>query len=64
MQLVETQGHGMTEMTLLTLQEEADEMLLMGLRLQEGLDLEVLNSVAGFRPTDAARQGPDGAWPA
>ncbi len=53
-QHVEAQGHGMIERTALAPQEEADEMLLMGLRLREGLDLDALSGVAGSRPSDAA----------
>ncbi|MBX4335319.1 radical SAM family heme chaperone HemW [Bartonella raoultii] len=37
--LVETTGHGCIETEQLTTLEQADEMLLMGLRLSEGLDL-------------------------
>jgi oxygen-independent coproporphyrinogen-3 oxidase len=45
-------GHGFTEITPLTKAEEADEMLLMALRLVEGLDLDALASVGGARPDD------------
>ncbi len=38
--LVEKQGHGMVENEVLTLEDTSDEMLLMGLRLLEGLDIE------------------------
>ncbi|MEQ1712218.1 MAG: coproporphyrinogen III oxidase, partial [Hyphomicrobium sp.] len=51
--LVEKQGHGRVELTPLTRAEEADEMLLMGLRLSEGLDLDRLAATSGFRPSDA-----------
>jgi coproporphyrinogen III oxidase-like Fe-S oxidoreductase len=44
---VEADGDGRTEQTLLTPAEEADEMLLMGLRLVEGLDLARLDHVSG-----------------
>ncbi|MEE9374913.1 MAG: radical SAM family heme chaperone HemW [Rhizobiaceae bacterium] len=37
--LVEKQGHGMVENELLTYEDTADEMLLMGLRLREGMDI-------------------------
>ena len=37
--LVEAQGHGVVDGELLTRSEEADEFLLMGLRLAEGIDL-------------------------
>jgi oxygen-independent coproporphyrinogen-3 oxidase len=52
--LVERQGHGFTQVTRLSRGEEADEMLLMGLRLAEGLDLDRLAEVGGVRPTDEA----------
>lgn len=38
-ELVETKGHGIIEEEHLTQSQQADEMLLMGLRLHEGLDL-------------------------
>ncbi|WP_455477080.1 radical SAM family heme chaperone HemW [Bartonella sp. B41] len=46
LQLVETTGHGCIEVETLTEAQQANEMLLMGLRLSEGLDLmryEILN---------------------
>src|SRR5262245_16882708 len=51
---VETAGHGIREDTVLTPAEEADEALLMGLRLSEGLDLAVFERLAGARPSAAA----------
>lgn len=45
---VETQGHGMVEQARLSPAEEADEMLLMGLRIAEGLDLARLRQQTGF----------------
>jgi oxygen-independent coproporphyrinogen-3 oxidase len=51
---VEAHGHGIVEETPLTSPEEADEMLLMGLRLGEGIDLERLERVCGARPAAAA----------
>ncbi len=47
---VERQEHGLTESTALTRAEQADEMLLMGLRLAEGVDLERLERIGGLRP--------------
>lgn len=47
---VEGQRHGYLEMTPLTPAEEADEKLLMGLRLREGLDLAGLERLANVRP--------------
>lgn len=42
---------GFTEVTALTRAEEADEMLLMGLRLREGIDLGALERLGGVRPS-------------
>jgi putative oxygen-independent coproporphyrinogen III oxidase len=47
------EGHGMTERLALTRDEAADEALLMGLRLVEGLDLAVLQRLAGVAPAAA-----------
>jgi putative oxygen-independent coproporphyrinogen III oxidase len=47
---VATQGHGITESLPLRPAEQADEALLMGLRLSEGVDLERLAAVSGMRP--------------
>jgi coproporphyrinogen III oxidase-like Fe-S oxidoreductase len=47
------EGHGMTERLALTRDEAADEALLMGLRLVEGLDLAVLQRLAGVGPAAA-----------
>ena len=52
--LVETQGHGFTEQDVLSRTEAADEMLLMGLRLHEGLDLTRLANLGGLQPSAAA----------
>jgi putative oxygen-independent coproporphyrinogen III oxidase len=51
---VEQQGHGVTGGEQLTRAEEADEFLLMGLRLAEGLDLLRYAELAG-RPLPAER---------
>jgi oxygen-independent coproporphyrinogen-3 oxidase len=48
--LVETDGHGIIEKTSLSRAEEADEALLMGLRLVEGIDLDRLAKLSGFTP--------------
>jgi putative oxygen-independent coproporphyrinogen III oxidase len=53
LELVETTGHGTVEVTPLSDAEQADEALLMGLRLAEGLDLDRLAAVA----PPARRQG-------
>lgn len=42
--------NGFTEVTALSRAEEADEMLLMGLRLREGIDLDALERLGGVRP--------------
>lgn len=47
LELVESRGHGVVEEEKLTLDEQADEMLLMGLRLYEGLDLHRYEALAG-----------------
>ncbi len=45
--LVEAQGHGIVSDETLDLTEQADEMLLMGLRLSEGIDLTRYARLAG-----------------
>lgn len=47
---VEASGTGVVETTELTRAEQADEMLLMGLRLSEGVDLDQLAALGGVRP--------------
>jgi len=44
---VERDGHGLVEITELSPAEQADEMLLMGLRLTEGIDLARLRTLTG-----------------
>lgn len=51
---VESEGHGYIELTPLTRTEEADEMVLMGLRLTEGVDLDALAKLGGVKPSAAA----------
>jgi putative oxygen-independent coproporphyrinogen III oxidase len=51
--LVEQNGDGIIEETPLTTPEEADELLLMGLRLGEGVDLDRLARRSGVRPSAA-----------
>ncbi len=51
---VEADGHGTTEHTLLAREEQADELLLMGLRLAEGVDLGRLSQIGGVTPSHAA----------
>ncbi|TIR42605.1 MAG: coproporphyrinogen III oxidase, partial [Mesorhizobium sp.] len=45
--LVEARGHGVNGGEVLTRAEEADEFLLMGLRLAEGIDLQRYETLAG-----------------
>jgi len=52
--LVESRGHGLAEVAPLTPAEEADEALLMGLRLTEGIDLERLGAMTGLAPRESA----------
>jgi putative oxygen-independent coproporphyrinogen III oxidase len=49
-QRVEAEGHGVVESFPLSRAEQADEAVLMGLRLSEGLDLDRLRAVSGMRP--------------
>src|SRR5690606_3796278 len=48
---VEANGHGLILRDPVSKSEAADEMLLMGLRLTEGLDLARLAKVGGVRPS-------------
>lgn len=57
MELVETRGHGLVADEPLTPEEQADEALLMGLRLTEGLDMRLLDRIGGGRPRRAAVDG-------
>ena len=50
--MTEEQGHGYIERTALSRTEQADEMLLMGLRLSEGVELEQLAKIGGVMPSD------------
>ncbi|MEL6735138.1 MAG: radical SAM family heme chaperone HemW [Pseudomonadota bacterium] len=47
LKLVEEHGHGVTDKTVLTDVECAEEMLLMGLRLREGIDLSRYTAMPG-----------------
>ncbi len=51
---VEAAGHGIVEEERLTLDQQADEMLMMGLRLNEGIDVARYEKMAG-RVFDASR---------
>lgn len=54
--LVEAKGHGLVGGETLTREQEADEFLLMGLRLAEGIDLSRYEMLAG-RPLSSRRIG-------
>jgi len=55
LELVERQGHGMIDQEMLGYDEQADELLLMGLRLREGIDLVRWQSLSG-RELDSDRE--------
>jgi oxygen-independent coproporphyrinogen-3 oxidase len=46
---VEREGHGLEAQEALTRREEAEELLLMGLRLEEGVSLDRLTALTGYR---------------
>jgi oxygen-independent coproporphyrinogen-3 oxidase len=48
--LVEAHGHGMIDQEVLGYQEQSDELLLMGLRLKEGIDLARWETLSGRAP--------------
>jgi len=52
---VETVGHGMESEEVLTRDAQADELMLMGLRLREGIDLSRWEALAG-RQIDADKE--------
>ena len=59
---VEKDGHGLVERTPLSASDQADERLIMGLRLSEGLDLAAFRRETGLSPkvavlNDLAEQG-------
>ena len=60
---VEQHGHGIIEETPLSAAEEADEMLLMGLRLGEGVDLDRLERMTRRTAIGGRRHGADTAGP-
>ncbi|MEZ2130942.1 MULTISPECIES: radical SAM family heme chaperone HemW [unclassified Sinorhizobium] len=47
LELVEREGHGMIDQEVLGFEEQADELLLMGLRLKEGVDLARWQQLSG-----------------
>ena len=50
LQAVEANGHGMIEQEVLDYEAQADELLLMGLRLREGVDLARWQALSGRDP--------------
>ncbi|MBB5044421.1 radical SAM family heme chaperone HemW [Shinella fusca] len=50
LELVEAGGHGMVDQELLEREAQADELLLMGLRLKEGIDLARWQTLSGRDP--------------
>ena len=52
---VEAEGHGIIDQEQLGYEEQADELLLMGLRLKEGIDLVRWQELSGREP-DPARE--------
>lgn len=50
---VEANGHGVCSRETIAIEAAADEMLIMGLRLREGLDLDRLAQVGGVTPEPA-----------
>jgi putative oxygen-independent coproporphyrinogen III oxidase len=48
--LVKEQGHGVVEQLALSREQQADEALLMGLRLEEGVDLRRVQQIGGVVP--------------
>jgi len=55
LEAVEADGHGLVEQDSLDRDEQADELLLMGLRLKEGVDLARWQQLSGRDP-DPARE--------
>lgn len=51
--IVKARGRGTIETEVLTRETQADELLLMGLRLAEGVDLARLAAIGGLRPSRA-----------
>ena len=47
LRLTEAHGHGLVTDDVLTLEEQGDEYLLMGLRLKEGIDLDRWEAISG-----------------
>ncbi|MDQ0455384.1 radical SAM family heme chaperone HemW [Rhizobium paknamense] len=56
LEAVEAEGHGMVDQDLLGNDEQADELLLMGLRLREGVDLARWQELSGRDPDPVREQ--------
>ena len=56
LELVEAEGHGMVDQELLEREAQADELLLMGLRLKEGIDLVRWQALSGRDPDPDGEQ--------
>ncbi|MGD9668792.1 MAG: radical SAM family heme chaperone HemW [Hyphomicrobiaceae bacterium] len=54
LEAVEARGRGFVDESVLGAEEQADEMLLMGLRISEGIDLERLSALTGLAPSRTA----------
>ncbi|MET3599125.1 radical SAM family heme chaperone HemW [Martelella mangrovi] len=55
LEMTETNGHGVIEESPLSPEEQADELLLMGLRVREGVDIARWSALAG-KPLDSERE--------
>ncbi|WP_319517327.1 radical SAM family heme chaperone HemW [uncultured Martelella sp.] len=55
LEMAETNGHGVIEESPLSPEEQADELLLMGLRVREGVDIARWSALAG-KPLDSERE--------
>jgi len=55
--IVETNAHGIIEREAINNRQMADEMLLMGLRLSGGLDLQRMNALTGYHVDPSNLQG-------
>lgn len=54
---VEESGHGIVDAETLSSEQRTDEMLLMGLRLDEGIDLDRLARIGGRKPRPTVLRG-------
>lgn len=56
LKLIESEGHATRETTTLTATERLEELILMGLRLYEGVPFERLHRLSGLNPGDVLNQ--------